>query len=347
MDHRQSLKNNLTINTTLNAFETIHEDEKDQDLELQDQKNPIQNKDSENENFPKNKTTKIKQKYKSMLFLNNNSSENLCLDDSKSKKRSKSLIFSDKMGEALNLKELLSLENLENDCFSLLKLLIDANLNLFKDFQNKISSHCKRINRNLLELNDFLSTKELNTENLINILKKERFFNNEILDYYKDYLLNASEIVIILNEENNFAQKVQHLCESQESEINDKDIEIKNKLEEIVKLHQNIIELEKKEISFEENINEIYEKYMMVIEDKDFEDQEKWKKLDRFKKFTRSIENLVQEKLQVKSQNREIEQMNKEMEDMAQTIKEIQKENQRKTECFILFIFIKDFMLIF
>ena len=220
-------------------------------------------------------------------------------------------------------------------------------MNLFKDFQNKISSHCKRINRNLLELNDFLSTKELNTENLINILKKERFFNNEILDYYKDYLLNASEIVIILNEENNFAQKVQHLCESQESEINDKDIEIKNKLEEIVKLHQNIIELEKKEISFEENINEIYEKYMMVIEDKDFEDQEKWKKLDRFKKFTRSIENLVQEKLQVKSQNREIEQMNKEMEDMAQTIKEIQKENQRKTECFILFIFIKDFMLIF
>jgi hypothetical protein len=114
-------------------------------------------------------------------------------------------------------------------------------------------------------------------------------------------------------------------------------MDLKNKLEEIVKLHQNIIDLEKKEINFEENINEVYEKYMLVIEEKDLE----WRNFDRFKKFTRIIENYVQERLQIKGFNKELETLGKENEDFKKKLRESQKENLRKNEGFLNFLIIE------
>ena len=270
-------------------------------------------------------------------------------EQQKLKKRTKSLVLCDKAIDPNHFKEMLSLENLENDCFGLLKMLIDGVLNLFKDFQNKISSHCKRINKNLAEINDFANNyyKEyINNENFNVFLKKQKFFNSEITEYYKDYLLNASEMIKFLNEQNLLLQTAQHICEGQETLLHDKEIELKNKLEEIVKLHQNIIDYEKKEISFEENINEIYEKNMLMIEEKDIDE---WKKLDRFKKFTNIIEGLVKKKLKIQEQNRDIKEMEKNIEDMEKKTKEMHRENIKKNEGFYqnfdFFLFLFNFMI--
>jgi len=340
---------NLYIN---NAIETINEEEKDLELDL-DHRNshkipketlikegtPIVNtRETPNMEIPNEiplETKEFKrktQKCKSLTFSASNSQ----FFEQSIKRKTKSLLISNQPLDPTHLNELLNLTNLETDCFGVLKILIDGNLNLVKDFQNKLSMNSKRINRNFTEIQEFLQI-DASKEDFKEFLLKERVFNKEISEDFKDYLLNASDMIKVLIETGVFVQKAQQLCETLNISGQEKEMDLKNKLEEIVKLHQNIIDLEKKEINFEENINEVYEKYMLVIEEKDLE----WRNFDRFKKFTRIIENYVQERLQIKGFNKELETLGKENEDFKKKLRESQKENLRKNEGFLNFLIIE------
>lgn len=295
--------------------ETINEEEKDTEAENNERKSSLNIKKKSESNRKTTISRKKPEKCKSLNCI-----AALCenKENKDNHQRSKSSNFSSKILENVNLKDLLAVEKLDNDCYSILRVIFEALLSLAKDFQTKVCSYSRKTQ-------GFLNT--VNTET-----KQIRSFVKEINENYKDYTLYLADIIKLVAEAGRFIHKAHEINEAQEFVLHNQELEIKVKLEEIVKLHENIINFQKKEISFEENINEIYEKYMLVLEEKEREDHEKWIKLDLFKKFTRVIESLVQERMQARAQNREIEQMSNDIIDMQRKIQDLNNEIAKKNE---------------
>lgn len=299
----------MSKNKAFLGFEIINEEEKDQDPEIIDSSN---SKESQNKIFQS-----IKNHGKSKSFANKD--EFLKIGEHK---KAKSLnLNNDSLN--FNLKEC-QLEKLDNDCYSILRVLVQTTLNLLKDFQNNVSSFSKKTQ---------IFAEEIQKSQISISKEKEiRLFVKEVDDNYKDFTLVLVDMIKLIGETAGFIQKAQGIYEAQELVLHTRELEIKGKLEEIVKLHENIINLQKKEIKFEENINEIYERYMLVLEEKEQEDHANWLKLDLFKKFTRVVESLVQERLQGRAQTRENEQMSNDISDLQKKINNLSREIQRKNE---------------